>query len=178
MQSCLLEPESMFTPQVIFDIWHFQSNVVFLWYFYDVLERFIENTGIDTKKKKTPQSWEKDKLTSCCWFACPARHSCNFRAAYQSEATGPCRNRRHSPRQSSHLTDPGPRRSYCASAEQSHTHTELNTESKQSKMTQDMQEIQYHRLEFTSLQFQHTRLYSESTLLLHIMLERKGGNLS
>lgn len=59
---------------------------------------------------------QKERLTSCCWSVFLARRSCNCPAECQSGVTGPYRSRRCSPRQSSHQTDPGPRRRCCASA--------------------------------------------------------------
>lgn len=72
------------------------------------------------------RQWRKgddreDKLTSCCWSACPVRRSCNFPAVYWSGATGPHRSHLRSPRQSFHQTDPGPRHRCCASAGRKHT---------------------------------------------------------
>ncbi len=92
----------------------------------------LKKTGINTDIRWRTQ---REKLTSCCWSVCPAQRSCNFRAAYRSEATRPCHSRQRSPQQSSHLTDPGLRRSYCALAEhtQTHTHVRLNTESKETE---------------------------------------------
>lgn len=72
--------------------------------------------------RKKMDSWKKDKLTSCCWSVCPVQRSCNFRAVYRSEATRPYHSRQHSPQQSSHLTDPGLHRQYCALAEHKHIH--------------------------------------------------------
>lgn len=57
-----------------------------------------------------------DKLTSCCWSACPVQRSCNFPAVCWSGVTGPHHSHLCSPRQSFHQTDPGPRLRYCALA--------------------------------------------------------------
>lgn len=75
----------------------------------------------------------EDHLTFCCWSVCPAQHSCSFRAVYQSGATRRCHSRRRSPRRSSHRTDPGPRRQYCALAGCKHSDRRLKLRSNKQK---------------------------------------------